>query len=274
MVSARRFASDEPALFKSTVDFIRHFSKVPDPVVAVSSRESDVSAKIAWTLLGTTLFQGIDYPAFVSVLSALQKQFPGDRLWNLPVPSVKEIQSCAESALEGYEWKLLPDVPGIFWSVGLFVRRHGNMLEWLNSRTPEGIWRDLGEIYFVGKGNPRPKACAAIYRLLIPAPIGLGLGCASPKCPAPLPLTMGARRFLAMLGPARDDSFADLEPEKKQKMLDDYCKILSPDCPYVAAHALQFYLEWGKNDFICRESTCRCAKCPLYEHCNNAVRHD
>jgi hypothetical protein len=148
------------------------------------------------------------------------------------------------------------------------------MLEWLNSRTPEGIWRDLGEIYFVGKGNPRPKACAAIYRLLIPAPIGLGLDCASPKRPAPLPLTMGARRFLAMLGPARDDSFADLEPEKKQKMLDDYCKILSPDCPYVAAHALQFYLEWGKNDFICRESTCRCAKCPLYEHCNNAVRHD
>ena len=126
MVSARRFASDEPALFKSTVDFIRYFSKVPDPVVAVSSRESDVSAKIAWTLLGTTLFQGIDYPAFVSVLSALQKQFPGDRLWNLPVPSVKEIQSCAESALQGYEWKLLPDVPGIFWSVGLFVRRHGN----------------------------------------------------------------------------------------------------------------------------------------------------
>ena len=113
---------------------------------------------------------------------------------------------------------MFENVAGIFWSVGLFVRRHGNLQEWLKSRTPEEIWRDLGEIYFMGKSKPRPKAAAAIYRLLAPAPLGLGIECRDASRMPPLPLTMGARRFLAILGPAREEGFADLEPAEKQKI--------------------------------------------------------
>ena len=182
---------------------------------------------------------------------------------------------------------MFENVAGIFWSVGLFVRRHENLQEWLRSRTPEEIWRDLGEIYFMGKGNPRPKVCAAIYRLLAPAPVGLSLDCApSPQWP-PLPLTMGARRYLSILGPA-SDGFADLEPAQKQKLATDLYVALVQHLmeqsenaevknskvdaltAYVAAHGLQFYLEDGTDGFICRYSTDHCRKCPLREYCSYA----
>ncbi|MBR4680970.1 MAG: hypothetical protein IKP03_07685, partial [Fibrobacter sp.] len=224
---------------------------------------------------------------FVTLLQALNEKFPGEKLWTLPVPKAQDIESCVESAFGCRTWSMFENVAGIFWSVGLFVRRHGNLQEWLKSRTPEEIWRDLGEIYFMGKGNPRPKVCAAIYRLLAPAPVGLSLDCApSPKWP-PLPLTMGARRYLSILGPA-SDGFADLEPAQKQKLATDMYVALVQHLmeqsenaevkkskvdaltAYVAAHSLQFYLEDGTDGFICRLSTDHCRKCPLREYCSYA----
>jgi hypothetical protein len=223
----------------------------------------------------------------VTLLRTLNEKFPGEKLWTLPVPKAQEIEACVESAFGCRTWSMFENVAGIFWSVGLFVRRHQNLTEWLKSRTPEEIWRDLGEIYFMGKGNPRPKVCAAIYRLLAPAPVGLGLDCApSPKWP-PLPLTMGARRFLSILGPA-NDGFADLEPAQKQKLATDMYVALVQHLmetsenvevkkskvdaltAYVAAHSLQFYLEDGLDGFICRHFTDHCRKCPLREFCSYA----
>jgi hypothetical protein len=175
---------------------------------------------------------------------------------------------------------MFENAAGIFWSVGLFVRRRGDMRRWLAERTPEEIWRDLGEIYFMGKGNPRPKVCAAIYRLLTPAPVGLGYGCAaSPKWP-PLPLTMGMRRYLSILGPAKD-GFADLEPTQKQKLATDFyvavaralteaSAAVDVSNAYLAAHSLQFFLEEGVDGFACREATARCSGCPLREYCSYA----
>ncbi len=79
---------------------------------------------------------------------------------------------------------------------------------------------------------------------------------------------MGARRFLAILGPAKDDGFADLAPEAKQKMAGEVYEALAPKNPYASSHALQFFLEQGSEDFICREVTNHCAQCPLFKFCS------
>ena len=287
MVSVKRFIHDEPALFKATAEFVRLFARIEDPVLTVAKQEKGVNERIAWTLLGTALFQDVSYPELVTLLQSLNEKFPGEKLWTLPVPKAQDIEACVESAFGCRTWSMFENVAGIFWSVGLFVRRHENLQEWLRSRTPEEIWRDLGEIYFMGKGNPRPKVCAAIYRLLAPAPVGLSLDCApSPQWPL-LPLTMGVRRYLSILGPA-SDGFADLEPAQKQKLATDLyvalvqhlmeqsenaeVKNLKVDAltAYVAAHGLQFYLEDGTDGFICRYSTDHCRKCPLREYCSYA----
>lgn len=292
MVSVKRFIHDEPALFKATAEFVRLLARIDDPVLMVAKQEKGANERIAWTLLGTALFQDVSYPEFVTLLQALNEKFPGEKLWTLPVPKAQDIESCVESAFGCRIWSMFENVAGIFWSVGLFVRRHGNLQEWLKSRTPEELWRDLGEIYFMGKGNPRPKVCAAIYRLLAPAPVGLSLDCAEGTACAPvkwppLPLTMGARRYLSILGPA-SDGFADLEPLQKQKLATDMYVALVQHLmeqsenaevkkskvdaltAYVAAHSLQFYLEDGTDGFICRHSTDRCRQCPLREYCSFA----
>ncbi len=287
MVSVKRFIHDEPALFKATAEFVRLFARIDDPVLTVAKQEKGANERIAWTLLGTALFQDVSYPEFVTLLQALNEKFPGEKLWTLPVPKAQDIEACVESAFGCRTWSMFENVAGIFWSVGLFVRRHGNLQEWLKSCTPEEIWRDLGEIYFMGKGNPRPKVCAVIYRLLAPAPVGLSLDCTpSPKWP-PLPLTMGTRRYLSILGPA-SDGFADLEPLQKQKLATDMYVALVQHLmeqsenaevkkskvdaltAYVAAHSLQFYLEDGTDGFICRHFTDHCRKCPLREYCSYA----
>ncbi len=287
MVSVKRFIHDEPALFKATAEFVRLFARIEDPVLMVAKQEKGANERIAWTLLGTVLFQDVSYPELVTLLQALNEKFPGEKLWMLPVPKAQDIEACVESAFGCRTWSMFENVAGIFWSVGLFVRRHGNLQGWLKSRTPEEIWRDLGEIYFMGKGNPRPKVSAAIYRLLAPAPVGLSLDCApTPQWP-PLPLTMGVRRYLSILGPA-SDGFADLEPAQKQKLATDMYVALVQHLmeqsenaevkkskvdaltAYVAAHSLQFYLEDGTDGFICRHSTDHCRKCPLREYCSYA----
>lgn len=293
-VSVKRFVIDEPGLFKATAGFVDLFAKVPDPVLQVARKCSSVNGKIAWTLLGTALFQDCSFSQISALLNLLFEKFPEDKLWTLPVPKDSEIEDCVKTAMNGCCWSVSEHASGIFWSVGHFVRRHENLEGWLNSRSPREVWRDLGEIYFMGKGNPRPKACAAIYRMISPAPVGLGLQTrpADPQNPADskmpsLPLTMGARRFLSILGPGKDEKFAELSPATKQKMANEfYVALASAQSkpaqsqpaqsrhPYVAAHALQFFLEDGKDGFICRVATDHCKKCPLYEYCGYAERHD
>lgn len=276
MVSVKRFIHDEPLLFKASKAFVAQFFRCADPIVYVTCKMPSPNERIAWTLLGSALFQDRAYPDILRLVAALYERFPGDKLWALPVPKGSEIEDVVEQTFNSRNWSVFEHVAGIFWSVGLFVRRHPDLLSWVSEHTPEEIWNELGDIYFMGRSNPRPKACAAIYRLIAPAPLGLGLACRNstnskgiPKMP-PLPLTMGARRFLAMLGPAKESGFAELEPPEKQKLANEFFVALSPENPYFAAHSLQFFLENGTNGFICRELTDHCANCPLYEYCNYA----
>jgi hypothetical protein len=274
MVSVKRFIHDEPLLFKASKSFVALLFRCADPIVYVASKLPSRNEQIAWTLLGSALFQDRTYPDILRLLLALHEKFPGDKLWTLPVPKAAEIEDVVERTFNSRNWTAFELVAGIFWSVGLFVRHHPDLAAWVHERTPEELWNDLGEIYFMGRSNPRPKACAAIYRLIAPSPLGLGLECRDCSKMPPLPLTMGARRFLAMLGPANDGSFSQLEPQEKQKLANEYFKALAPDNPYFAAHSLQFFLENGTNGFICRELTNRCANCPLYEYCNYAEAHN
>ena len=274
MVSVKRFIHDEPLLFKASKAFVALFFQCADPIVYVASKLSSQNEQIAWTLLGSALFQDRTYPDILRLLCALHEKFLGDKLWSLPVPKAAEIEDVVEQTFNSRNWTVFEHVAGIFWSVGLFARRHPDLVTWVRERTPEELWNDLGEIYFMGRSNPRPKACAAIYRLIAPAPLGLGLEFRGGSQMPPLPLTMGARRFLAMLGPANDGSFSELEPQKKQKLANEYFKALAPENPYFAAHSLQFFLENGTNGFICRELTNRCENCPLYEYCNYSNVHN
>jgi len=275
MSSVRRFIYDEPLLFKASKAFVAFFFRCADPIVYGVRSLPNENEQIAWTLLGSALFQDRTYPDMLRLLLALHEAFPGDKLWTLPVPKAGEIEDVVARTFNSRNWTVFEHVAGIFWSVGLFVRHHPDLAAWMRERSLEEMWRDLGEIYFMGRSNPRPKACAAIYRLIAPSPLGLGLkfksgeGGACAKMP-PLPLTMGARRFLAMLGPAKENGFSQLEPQEKQKLANEYFKALAPENPYFAAHSLQFFLENGTKGFICRELTENCAKCPLYEYCSYA----
>lgn len=281
MISVKRFMQEEPALLDAVRGFVDCLAQVPDPVVAITSRAKDKQAQIAWTLLGTDIFQDRGYGEITRLLAALYAKFPGEKLWTLPVPTANDINAVVESVFGSRNWSLFEHIAGIFWSVGLFVRRHGDLVQWASERSPEEMWRDLGEIYFMGKGVVRPKVCAAIYRIVAGAPLGLGVHCHVAKNAArtrlrglpPLPLTMGARRFLAMFSPASEDGFADIEPATKQKLMNEYCREVCPEYPYQVAHSLQFFLEAGKEDFICREKTRVCSECPLYEHCDYALRN-
>lgn len=270
MASVKRFAQDEPALFKAAQDFVALFADCPDPVVAVARQAKTPNAQIAWTLLGTALFQDRDCSQMKDLLAAFYRAFPEEKLWTLPVPAAAEINRIVEEVFDSDNWSMFEHVAGIFWSVGLFARRHPDLVSWTAERSPEEMWRDMGEIYFMGKSKPRPKASAAIYRILAPAPLGLGVHCRDSRRMPPLPLTMGARRYLAILGPAKDDGFADLSAEDKQKLANACFKALCPENPYAAAHSMQFFLEDCAEGFICRKWTNRCAKCPFYEYCNYA----
>ena len=281
MVSVKRFIHDEPLLFKASKSFVALLFRCADPIVYVACKLPDRNAQIAWTLLGSALFQDRTYPDILRLLLALHERFPGEKLWTLPVPKAGEIEAVVEQTFNSRNWPVFEHVAGIFWSVGLFVRRHPDLVAWVRGHSPEELWNDLGDIYFMGRSNPRPKACAAIYRLIAPSPLGLGLECRDSSNSAdlsngssvfslPLPLTMGARRFLAILGPAKEFNFSELEPQEKQKLANEYFAALAPENPYFAAHSLQFFLENGSNGFICRELTANCSKCPLYEYCNYA----
>lgn len=276
MISAKRFAQSEPALFKATQDFIQSFAKVTDPVIFISSKAKSIQAKIAWTLLGSVLFQGISYTDLMKLMGVLYKAYPEDRLWTLPVPKDSELTAIVNQVLEGRSWSLAEHVPGIFWSVGSFVRHHQkdglDLEQWATQRTAEEIWRDLGEVYFMGKGKPRPKAAAAIYRLVSPAPLGLGISIKTSSKMPPIPLTMGVRRYLSILGPGKYVKFSELSPDEKQKMAHDLFHELSSESRNVAAHGLQFFLENGTKEFICRDHYKECSKCPLYEYCKYAVQ--
>ena len=202
MVSVKRFIHDEPLLFKASKAFVALLFRCADPIVYVASKLPNRNEQIAWTLLGSALFQDRTYPDILRLLCALHEKFPGDKLWSLPVPKASEIEEVVERTFNSRNWTAFEHVAGIFWSVGLFVRHHPDLAAWVREHTPEELWNDLGEIYFMGRSNPRPKACAAIYRLTAPQPLGLGLEYCGDAVSSGRSNLANCRRFRLRWGPA------------------------------------------------------------------------
>lgn len=262
------FAKDNPHIVEATRAFICEFDSVPDPVVKTALLAEDEEAQIAWILLGSVFSQELSYYQMDSVLEALFCAFPNKRLWETPVPKVSDIKSVIQKALKKQSWSLIEHAPGMFWSVGFFVRNHLPLRKWLDSRDEEAIWRDLGEIYFMGKKNIRPKALSTILRFKNKKPLGLGLSIQKGKSVLPIPLSMGSRRFMGFIGPGKEDDFSEWTPEKKIIEVNTWFEILSPGAKEKAAHGLFFFLESGQNDYFCREQMKSCEKCPLFSYCS------
>lgn len=263
-----RFARENPHIVEASQAFIQKFDSVPDPVVKVASLAEDEEAQIAWVLLGSVVYHGLTYLQVLSVLEALFKEFPNKKLWETPVPKASDLKLVIKKALNNESWALLEHAPGMFWSVGFFVRRHFPLMTWLDSRTEEELWRDLGEIYFMGKKNIRPKVISAILRIKNKAPLGLGFSVHEEKAISSFPLSMGSRRFMGFIGPGKEGDFADWTPEKKLEEVNGWYKIVSPKAMEKAAHGFSFFLEPGQNDFLCREIIKSCEACPLYCNCS------
>jgi hypothetical protein len=187
-------------------------------------------------------------------LAELQKEI-GD-VAKLPAPSENLILS-AISKCNLAEWSLAQQATGIVCSVGRFVRTRENRLDlWVQSHSPSALWRECGEIFYMGKSNPlRPKALLFLHRLVSLSRIGAG------ELP-PLPNSAGARRWLIQAKTYNPDE----NPKEKLKMANSLYRELCPKNPRLAWHTLQFFAEPLGEGYFCQRIF-HCKLCPVNGHC-------
>lgn len=198
----------------------------------------------------------------------------GDQgLCSLPAPKESIIQSCLDKWAPTGEWELSPQVPGIVWSVGLFVRNRGIKLDaWALQAAPRDIWRDCGEIHFMGRSSAqRPKVLEFLHRLSSPYPAGLGMVLSDVGGRPPLPASMGARRWLSWMGPYEVMGYAAASPARRLQLIGEvYSSSLVKEA-WRACHGLQFFTEPAREGYLCSQLMGGCKKCPL---CNDCPRSD
>lgn len=268
-----RWEREHPEVMKATADFVRVFENEPDPVVAVCEKAETLEARIAWTLFGSALAQEIPSCLLQKTLASLFESFPGERLWKFPLATEAQIRKTVRLAKKTFAWPLEESVPGIFWSVGNFVRRRSPLAGWASSTSFRGILRDLGEIFFMGKGAYRPKAILAVSRMFSSPPRGLGvLRSNFPGDLHPVPFALGARRWIGFVGPGQEIRYREMNETKKRHLGVTLAKTLSPEDPWKAAHALQFFCEPSPNGMVCSLRTDSCSRCPLSPFCPRSLR--
>jgi len=235
---------EHPEIMKMTADFVRYFQNTPDPIVAVAEKASTLEAKIAWVIFGSCLSQEIPLPLLKKVLDALFQKFPNEALWTFPLPTEASILETVRFAKKTFDWPVEESVPGIFWSVGNFVRRRTPLAGWTSSTSYKGILRDLGEIFFMGKGAYRPKAIWTSSRLFSPAPRGLQIArLAIPGDIIPVPFAFELRSWIGLVGMGKAIGYAEMDEAHKRKLNLSICKALSPKDPRMVSHAFQFFEE-------------------------------
>lgn len=267
-----RWEREHPEIMRATAAFVRFFENVPDPVVAVAEKAETLEGKIAWALFGSALSQEIPLELLQKTLDSLFRSFPGERLWTFPLATESGIREAVRSGKKTFDWPLEESVPGIFWSVGNFVRRRTPLAGWASSTSFRGILRDLGEIFFMGKGAYRPKAILAVSRMFSPLPRGLGvLRTNSPTDEIPVPFAFGARRWIGFVGPGKEIGYGEMDDAKKRHLGVTLSKALSPSDPWKASHAFQFFLEKSPEGALCSRLTESCSKCPLSPFCPRSL---
>jgi hypothetical protein len=235
-------------------EWILKASQFEEPIVEIASRAADLPAKINWLLLGCALQQGIRLAELQCFLAELQKEI-GD-VAELPAPSENLILSVvSKCGLAG--WSLAPQAAGIVCSVGRFARARKNRLDlWVQSHSPVDVWRECGEIFYMGKSNPlRPKALVFLHSLASLSNTGAG------ELP-PLPNSAGARRWLIQAKIYDPDE----NPKEKLKTANSLYKELYPKNPKLAWHALQFFAEPLGEGYFCHRIF-PCKLCPVNGHC-------
>lgn len=261
-----QWIKNNPKLVQATREFISLWENIPDPITAFAQQLKTKDLQLAWLLLGSSLFQGISYKNLLILLKNLHEKFPEEALFDFPLPKEDELLACLSPFLQTH-WSLSKQFPGIFWSTGAFVRRHQTLSNWVIGRDTRSLWRDLGEIFYMGKGSVRPKVVQTLLRITMPFPRGLGLNPKPSAVKMNLPIFMGYRRWVGFLGLGRAVGYEGFEKKKKQAFLTSFLEKLYPENLQLASYGLQFFLEEGISDLICREKTDFCKLCPLSEFC-------
>lgn len=259
----------KPVIAVSTRAFIQNAENHADPLTAWCRNLASPDAQAAWLLLGCALHQGIALPPLLSLLDSLKALLGEDAAFQLPAPREAVLQNAFRQVALTGDWELLPQLPGIVWSVGRFVRnRNQPFAEWVKASSPRDIWRACGEIHYMGKNSAqRPKVLEFLFRLQSPSPAGLGWSLAEEGGRPPLPVTMGARRWLAWIGPWSETMYAEEGSAGKMKIIQKLYEHLSPQAPWKACHALLFYTEPAGHRYLCMELSGSCDRCPLVLEC-------
>jgi hypothetical protein len=233
----------------SVKEWILKASQLRDPIV-------EVAGNINWLLLGCALQQGISLFDLQNFLAELKKEI-GD-IAELPAPA-ESLISKTISKCRLWNWNLAPQAAGIIWSVGRFVRARKSRLDlWAQSHSASDIWRECGEIFYMGKTSPlRPKALMFLFKVTeFAKPLQ--------KPPYPLlPSTAGARRWLIKA----EIYDANKTPKEKLITINKLYKELFPKNPSLACHALQFFAEpIYEGNYFCKKLF-PCETCLVSEYC-------
>lgn len=266
---------EHPDVMRATAEFVRIFREVPDPIISVAKKALSLEAKIAWVLFGSCLHQEISLPDLQRILEAIYEKFPGKRLWSFPLATESEILQAVEQGRAPVSWSLAKSVPGIFWSVGNFVRRRLPLTGWAFSSSNQGMLRDLGEIFFMGKGAYRPKAIEALARIFSEAPRGLGISKSQADFgPLPVPFSFGARLWIGYIGPGKEIGYSSKTEIQKRSLGISLSKTLCPGDPLAASHAFQFFWEKSERGLACALQTNACKDCPLSPYCPRSLHRE
>lgn len=259
----------KPALVAATQAFIFRANQWPDPLVEWCIPLEQSASRGAWLLLASALNQGLPFHALIRLLSVLHSAIGENGLVHLPATKEATLLRCVQTAGITGEWELLAQFPGIVWSVGAFVRnRKLPFDQWLVQTAPRDIWRACGEIHYMGKNSPiRPKVMAFLFRVFSPHPAGLGLTALPEGNSPPLPVSMGARRWIAWIGPYTECMYESATPSRKVSIFQEVYRKLNPLEPWRACHGLQFFTEPLAKGYVCSQKMGACIQCPLYSEC-------
>ena len=253
----------------ATRDFCFALQSIPDPVSAELLKVQDPVDRLGWCIFSAAIHQGIPLANVALVLAELMPEFPQRSCWALPVPKEKQVLATLARLHWTQGWSLLEHIPGILLGVGQWMRQAGeDPLAYVQKQTSAQLWSSFASIYFMGKSSViRPKALELLMRLRMQSPLGMGLHIEdaplrSGEC-WPLPISMGARRWLRSFGP---DPRRWMEAHSEVERLRYFQKMfqgLSKENPEIIAHGLSFFLEADGTELLCRKALQGCYHCPL-----------
>jgi hypothetical protein len=230
---------------------------------------------LEWCLLASALNQGISESRLNQLLVQLYQAL-GDRIFQLPAPDLKTLDSIISKELGLSHWTLRKKAPGIIWSVGAFIRDHSPFSNYLQIFGARQIISDVRRsVFFMGRHSLIPaKALWFIQNLTLPKPLGLSIQIED-GLKVPAPVSSGARRWATLIGPNQNPRNNESNNKNFEKFeLEYFNKLYSkcePDYPGKLAWTLQFFLEKREGTFSCRLLLGGCSLCALKKWCKYCV---